>query len=166
MLFRSDGEDENQHRAEGEGWKREAEETDKAKGVVLPAGTADGGHDSGGDGEDQAQQQGGDRQFDGVGVACGDEVQDCVIEPDGPAQVAVEDVAPVVQILDVERQVKPVLVAQGGEVACGCAFAEHLLDWVAGDEMDEQEDERDDYPDYGEGQGYAGEDRLHGLLQR
>jgi hypothetical protein len=24
--------------------------------------------------------------------------------------------------------------------------------------MDKQEDERDDYPDYGEGQGYAGED--------
>jgi len=46
----------------------------------------------------------------------------------------------------------------------GCSFAEHLLDWVAGDQMDKQENERDDYPD-GLGQGYAGEDRLHGSLQ-
>jgi hypothetical protein len=30
--------------------------------------------------------------------------------------------------------------------------------------MDEQKDERDNDPDYGQGQGYAGEDGLHGSI--
>jgi len=43
------------------------------------------------------------------------------------------------------------LMAEGGEVGCGCAIAEHLLDGVAGDEMDEQENDGDDDPDDWEG---------------
>lgn len=88
------------------------------------------------------------------------------MQADGLPQIAVEDVAPVVEILGVEREIEAELVAHGREVAGGCSFAEHLLDGVAGDEMDEQEDERDDDPDYGEGEQDAGEDGLHGLLLR
>jgi len=91
-------------------------------------------------------------------------MSDGVVEPDRPAQVAVEDVAPVVEVLHAERQVEAVLMAQGGEVACGCSFAKHLLDGVAWDKVDEKKDERDDNPDYGEGEQDAGEDGLHGLF--
>jgi hypothetical protein len=54
-------------------------------------------------------------------------------------------------------------VAEGGEVGGGCSFAEHLLDGVAGNEMNQKEDERDDDPDDGEGESYAGEDGFHWL---
>jgi hypothetical protein len=42
-------------------------------------------------------------------------------------------------------------MAESGEVGGGGAFAEHLFDGIAGDEMDEKEDERDYNPDDGEG---------------
>ena len=119
--------------------------------MVLPAAAADGGGHSGGDGEDEADEQRGDGELDGVGVAGGNEMDDRIVEADGAAEVAVEDALPVVQVLDGEGLVEAVLVAERGEVGDGCSLAEHLLDGVAGDEMNEQEDERDDDPDYGKG---------------
>jgi hypothetical protein len=44
--------------------------------VVLPAASAGGGEDAGGNGKDEAEDQRGEGQFDGVGVAGRDEVQD------------------------------------------------------------------------------------------
>ncbi len=46
----------------------------------------------------------------------------------------------------------------GGGRRClrGRAFAEHLLDGVSGDEVDEKEDEGDDKPDDWDGVGEAG----------
>ena len=52
-----------------------------------------------------------------------------------------------------------------GEVGGGSSLTEHLLNGVAGDEVYQEEDERDDDPDYGKGQKDAGEDRLHCLFQ-
>jgi hypothetical protein len=39
----------------------------------------------------------------------------------------------------------------------------HLLDWVAGDQMDEQKDERDHQPDNWNSERETGENLLHGL---
>ena len=47
----------------------------------------------------------------------------------GLAEVAVEEAAPVVEVLGVERGVEAVGVAEGGEIAGGGAFAEHLGRW-------------------------------------
>ena len=147
----ADGEDEDQDWAEREGWDAEAEKAGEADGVVLPAAAASGRKDSGGNGEDQAEDECGEGELDGVGVAGRDEVEDRVVEADAAAEVAVENALPVVEVLDCEGLVEAVLVAEGGEIGGGCSLAEHLLDGVAGNEMDEQEDERNDYPDDGEG---------------
>jgi hypothetical protein len=46
-----------------------------------------------------------------------------------------------------ERGVEAEVVAGSGDVGRRRAFAEHLLDGVSGNEMDQQEDERHDQPD-------------------
>jgi hypothetical protein len=59
----------------------------------------------------------------------------------------VENSAPVVQVLRPERLIVAVLVAQGADVGRGCALAEHLEDGVAGNQVNEQKNERDHQPD-------------------
>lgn len=119
--------------------------------MILPTAAARSCENARGDGEDEAEDQCGEGEFDGIGVAGRDQVEDGVVEADTAAEVAVEDALPVVQILDCEGLVEAVLMAERGEVGGSCSFAEHLLDGVAGDEMDEEEDERDDDPDDGKG---------------
>jgi hypothetical protein len=48
-------------------------------------------------------------------------------------------------------------VTEGIDVGGGGAFAEHLDDGVAGDEVDEQKDDRDDDPQHREGEEDAAE---------
>jgi hypothetical protein len=63
----------------------------------------------------------------------------------------VEDSVPVVAVLLAERCVEAVGVAECCDVGGGSSFAEHLDDGVAGYEMDEQEDDGDNNPEYWEG---------------
>jgi hypothetical protein len=67
------------------------------------------------------------------------------------AEVAVENALPVVDVLLAEWSVEAVGVAGGLNIGGRCAFAEHLLDGVSGDHVDEQEDEAHYQPDYWEG---------------
>ncbi len=115
----------------------------------------EGGVDAGGDGDGDADQQRGEGEGEGVGIALGDEVGDGVVQAEGLAEVGVENAAPVVEVLRVERGVEAVGVAEGGDVGGGGAFAQHLDDGVAGDEMDQEEDDGDYYPEDGEGDGDA-----------
>jgi hypothetical protein len=59
----------------------------------------------------------------------------------------------------VERVVEVELMAEGGDVGGGGTFAKHLDDGVAGNEVDEEEDDRDHHPEDGEGD----EDAADGL---
>jgi hypothetical protein len=49
-------------------------------------------------------------------------------------------------------------MAEGGDVAGGCSFAEHLLDGVSGNQVDEQKDDRYNQPDDRESIGEADEE--------
>jgi hypothetical protein len=89
----------------------------------------------------------------------GDKVGDGVVESEGLAKVGVEDAAPVFQVLRVEREIEAVGVTEGGDVGRGGSLAEHLDDGVAGNQVDEEEDDRDHNPEDGEGD----EDAADGL---
>ena len=65
---------------------------------------------------------------------------------------------PIVEILLSERHVEAVGVAGGLDVAGGCAFSQHLLDGIAGDEVDQEKNGRDDEPDDGQRVEQAGKD--------
>ena len=58
---------------------------------------------------------------------------------------------PVAEILLAKRGIEAVGVAGGGDIGGRRAFAEYLLDGVSRDEVDEEEDEGDDEPDYRQG---------------
>ena len=115
----------------------------------MPAGMESG----------DADEERGEGEREGVGIALEDEVGDGVVEAEGLAEVGVEETVPVVAVLLAERGVETVGVAEGGDVGGGGAFAEHLDDGVAGDEMDEEEDDGDDDPEDREGDEDAAEGR-------
>jgi hypothetical protein len=83
-----------------------------------------------------------------------------------PMRWATESCSPVVEVLLRERLVEVVLVAQRSNVGWSGALAEHLQDGVAGNQMNEQKNQRDHKPDHGNGENEACEDRSHGLKTR
>jgi len=58
---------------------------------------------------------------------------------------------PVMQILFSQRSIEAIRMAQCSSVGGQCTFAEHLLDGVSGDEMDQEKDEAHDEPDHRQG---------------
>jgi hypothetical protein len=87
----------------------------------------------------------------------------CVVEPDGIAQVAVNDSIPVENVLLPQRQIEPVLMTQGTNVSRGGAVAEHLQNWITWNEVNEQKDQRHYQPDNRECKGEANQNLLHWL---
>ena len=101
------------------------------------------------------------RELQRVGIALGEEVGDALVVAEGGAEVAVQDTFPVVEVLFAERGIESVGVAGGCDIGGRRAFAEHLLDGISGDEMDQEEDEADYQPDYWEGVEDALEEKSH-----
>jgi hypothetical protein len=60
------------------------------------------------------------------------------------SKVTAKDSLPVPDVLLAEWPVEPIGVASGLDIGGWRSFAEHLLDGVSGDEVDEKEDEGDD----------------------
>ncbi len=89
---------------------------------------------------------------------------DGIVQADGVAQIAVQDAVPVVDVLRVEGQIEANIVTLGGYIGRGRALAQHHLNRVAGDQVDEQKDERDHQPDDRNGEHEAGEGLLHSLV--
>ena len=158
-----DGEDQNEDGAQHQSGNREAGEADDGERLVKPAAAAYGGQDARGHRQGQAESQCGEGERQRVRIARGDQVGHRIMEADGAAQVAVQNAGPVVDVLRAQRQIESVLMAQRGQVRGRGAVAQHLQDGIAGDEMNEQEDQRDHQPDNRDGEHEAGEDRLHGL---
>jgi hypothetical protein len=109
------------------------------------------GIDSGGNRDEDPDEQRCQSERQGVGVALQDEVRDRVVQAERLTEVGVDDSAPVVEVLRVDGCVETIGVAQDGDVGGGGSFAEHLDDRVAGDEVDEKEDDGDYDPQDWEG---------------
>src|SRR5690348_1875865 len=111
----SNRDDNDEDGAEREGWKRKPQQTDDADDVILAASAMQGRGDSGGNGEQQGDQQSGGGEFHGERVAREHEMRDGVVEADGLAEVAVQHATPVADVLGAEGQVEPVGMAQRGD---------------------------------------------------
>ena len=72
---------------------------------------------------------------------------DGLIVADRASEIAVKHTFPVAEILLAEGSVEPEGVTRGGDVGGGCALAEHLLDGITGNEMNQKEDDADHQPD-------------------
>jgi hypothetical protein len=74
-----------------------------------------------------------------------------LVEAQRFAEVAVQYALPITQVLMAERDVESVGMARALDVCGGSAFAEHLLDGISGNKVDEEKDSRDNQPDDGQG---------------
>ena len=81
-----------------------------------------------------------------------------LVVADGTSEIAVNDAFPVEEVLFSERQVEGIGVANRGDVGGGSALAQHLLDGIARNEMDQEEDDADYQPNDWEGVEDALED--------
>ena len=119
----------------------------EAEGAVVPAVAMQGRAHSGGNRQQQRDGERRQRQLQRPRVGLADDLSDVLVVAQRLAHVAVHQAAPVVHILRAERNIEAIGVAGGGDVGGGSAFAQHLLDGVAGDEVNQQEDHRHDQPD-------------------
>ena len=154
----TNGEEQNEDGSEGEVRERKAEKADEAEGAVVPAIAAGGRAHSGGNGEQDGDGECGKGQRKGGGIGLRDELADRFVEAQRAAEIAVEDAIPIADVLGGERNVEAIGVARGLDVGTGSAFAEHGLDGVSGDEVDEQKDHADDQPDDRQHVGEAGKE--------
>jgi hypothetical protein len=95
-----------------------------------------------------------------------DELRNRLVIAYGAAKVAVQHAFPVVEVLISQRSVEAIGVTSGRDVGSRSAFAEHLRDWIAGDEVDQQENQAYDQPDHGQRVEDALEDSLQGSVLR
>src|SRR6202034_4136595 len=75
------------------------------------------------------------------------------------SEVTVQHATPVVDILGAKRLVESIEMPQRDDIRGAGAFAEHLLDRIAGHEVDEQKDNRHHKPEHGQRVGEARQQR-------
>src|ERR1700722_8876198 len=133
--------------AEREVGERQAEQADYAEQAVIPSVAPLRRAHSGRNREQHRNQKGRQSQLQGVRIALRDQVGYALVESQGRPQIAAQNAFPIVQILPAERKVEPVGVTGGLYVGYRSAFSKHLQDGIAGDQVDQQEHQRDDQPD-------------------
>ena len=116
--------------------------------AVVPAIASLGGTHAGGNREQYGYQQRCQGQLQRVWIALGDESADVLVETQRRAEIAVQHAFPVIDILLAERDIEAVGVAGGLDIGRRRAFSQHLQDGIAGDQVDQQKDQRDHEPDY------------------
>ena len=96
-----------------------------------------------------------------VGIALGEQARDALVVAERWAEIAVQDTLPVVKVLFAEGGVEAKGVARGRDIGCRRSLAQHLLDRISWDQVDKQENEGDDEPDYWKGVDDALEKQTH-----
>ena len=76
----------------------------------------------------------------------------------GVSQVAAENLLEIVAVLHMKWLIESQGVAQLFDLTASGAFAKHLLNGIARDDMDQQKDHRHDQPDHRKHEQKAGEE--------
>ncbi len=137
-----DRESEDQQWTQHEARHGKPKEAHQGKPLIDQAPTANGSENTRGERQGKGDGKRCESERERVRIAGDDEVRDAVVEADGRTEISVSDAAPVVDVLLPKRLIESVLMAKGADVSGGCALAEYLENRIAGDEMNEQEDQR------------------------
>src|ERR1700756_1372716 len=87
------------------------------------------------------------RELQRIRVALAQELADALVIAKRDSKIATHHTLPIIQILLAQRKIESVGVARRLQIRSRCAFPEHLLNRVAGHEMDQEKNERYDQPD-------------------
>ena len=109
-----------------------------------------GGEDSGGNGDGGADEKSAEGELERGGIALKDDAADRRLEFEGLAEIAAEELLEIVAVLREKGLIEIQGVAELGDFSGRGAFAEHLLDGIAGDDVNHEEDQSEDEPKRGE----------------
>ena len=107
------------------------------------------GEDAGGNSDERADQERDRGEFKSGGIVFDDDFQHGLLEAEGFAEVSVQDAGEVAAVLHGEWQIEAQRVAKLREVFGAGAFAEHLSDRIAGNDVCEEENHGQDEPQRG-----------------
>ena len=134
-------EEPREHQPQPEDGHRHPDQRPDASEAVQDGPPPDGGDDADRNAPEQRQDDGGGRELHRGGEPAQDVGQHRVAANDGRPEVAAQDLAHVEEVLLVDRPVEPELLPDGVGALGGGPLAEHGGGRVAGDQMDEAEDE-------------------------
>jgi hypothetical protein len=149
------GEKENQDWAEREIGDGETEQSEQADGVVDAAAAALGGPQAGGNADAGADDQRERGELQGGGIVFEDQARDGALEANGLTEIAVGEAAEIANVLHADRGVEAEGVAELLEIFGAGAFAQHLLDGIAGDDVGEEKHHGQDQPNGGKSEKEA-----------
>lgn len=84
-----------------------------------------------------------------------DDLRDWLLKAEGLAEIAAEDAGEKVNVLSADGLVETESVAELCDIFRASAFAKHLFDGIARDDVSEKKNHRDDEPKCGEGEHEA-----------
>src|SRR5712692_1004410 len=142
-----DGKKQDEHRSQREVRERQAEQTDYADGAIVPAVSALGGADARRNRKQHRDHQRCDGQLQRIRIALRNQASYILVVTQRQAQVAVQHAFPVIEVLRTQWEIKSIGVTGGLNIRRGSAFAEHLLNGIAGNQVDKKKDQRNDEPD-------------------
>ena len=111
-----------------------------------------GGEDSGGNGDGGADEESEEGELERGGIALEDDAADGCLKFEGLTEIATEELLEIVAVLCEERLIEIESVAKLRDFAGRGAFAKHLLDKIAGDDVNHEKDQSEDEPERWKGE--------------
>ncbi len=141
----------DQNWSQREAGERQTQQAHHSQGLILPASAMQRCRNARGNRQQQRKQQGGRSQLDGVGITRQHQMRDRIVQPQRVSQVAVQNPTPVMEILLPKRRVQPVSMPQRDNVRRTRALAQHLLNRIARNKMNQEKNNRHYQPHHGNG---------------
>ena len=110
------------------------------------------GEHSRGNNDSRADEESAEGELERGRITLEDDAPHGRLEFEGLAEIAAEELLEVVAVLGEEGLIEIEGVTELDDFSWRGAFAEHLLDGIAGDEVNLEEDESEDEPERGKGE--------------
>src|SRR5712692_6826850 len=110
------------------------------------------GEHSRGNSDSRADEESAEGELERGGIALEDDAADGCLELEGLAEITAEKLLEIVAVLCEERLIEIESVAKLRDFSGRGAFAEHLLDRIAGDDVNHEKDQSEDEPERGKGE--------------
>src|SRR5579862_62094 len=122
---------------------------------------------SGGNRQNNSYKERRQGYLQGIRIAPGNQLRHALVIAERGAEIAVQHAFPIVDILFPQRRIETIGVARGSDICRWRTLAEHLLNRISGNQVNQKKDQRHYQPDYGQGVEDALEKRSkHALASR
>ncbi len=149
---RTNAKHQNQNWSQGEAGKRDTKQTDHAQALILPFRSVPRRRNAGWKRQQNGEQNGWNRKLQRIGIARQDQFCNRSIEAKRLTEIAVQHTVPIANILSAQRDIQAIRVAQCADIGGRRSLPQHLLHRIAGNKVDQKENQRHHDPQYGQHQ--------------